>query len=302
MVAAVLTTFLFAISASCAARTAHAFGPFTANLLRLLLATMLLGIWAHVWGAGVGGDSFWWFFASGLVGFGIGDLGLFLSLPRLGSRLALIMVQCLAAPIATASEWIWLGTRLQPVEMLSAAIILLGVTIALLPSGMSSTSIGLSGIVFGVIAAAGQAYGAVLSRKGYNVAALEGNVIDGGTAAYQRILAGVAIAGISVCLARCFPALCRLNQPTRAGHSRPWGAVVLNALSGPVLGVACYQWALATAPSGIVLPIVATAPLAVMPLAYYLEQERPSARSILGGILAVLGAVVLGYAQAGNPS
>ena len=37
----------------------------------------------------------------------------------------------------------------------------------------------------------GQGYGAVLSRKAYAVAAAAGNRVDGGTAAYQRILGGL---------------------------------------------------------------------------------------------------------------
>jgi drug/metabolite transporter (DMT)-like permease len=59
------------------------------------------------------------------------------------------------------------------------------------------------------------------------------------------------------------------------------------------LGVGCYQWALATTPAGIVLPIVATTPLAVIPLAMLLDGEKPSLRSLLGGLLAVIGATAL---------
>jgi drug/metabolite transporter (DMT)-like permease len=55
----------------------------------------------------------------------------------------------------------------------------------------------------------------------------------------------------------------------------------------------CYQWALATTPSGIVLPIAATTPLMAIPIAYLLEGERLSRRSLAGGTLAVAGAVAL---------
>jgi drug/metabolite transporter (DMT)-like permease len=65
--------------------------------------------------------------------------------------------------------------------------------------------------------------------------------------------------------------------------------VLLNALAGPTLGVACFQWALRSTPSGIVLPIVATTPLAVIPFTYYLENDRPGIRSLAGGALAVAG-------------
>ena len=66
-----------------------------------------------------------------------------------------------------------------------------------------------------------------------------------------------------------------------------------NAMLGPVLGVSCYQWALATTPSGIVLPIVATTPLVIIPLTYWFEGDRPSRRSLVGGIVAVAGVVAL---------
>src|SRR5205085_11091310 len=69
--------------------------------------------------------------------------------------------------------------------------------------------------------------------------------------------------------------------------------VLLNGLAGPALGVSCYQWALKNAPTGIVLPIVATTPVIIIPFSFLFEKERPSKRSLLGGIIAVLGAVAL---------
>jgi drug/metabolite transporter (DMT)-like permease len=68
---------------------------------------------------------------------------------------------------------------------------------------------------------------------------------------------------------------------------------VVNAVCGPVIGVSCYQWALATTPSGLVLPIVATTPLVIVPFSYLIEGERPSRRSLVGGAIAVSGAVAL---------
>jgi drug/metabolite transporter (DMT)-like permease len=73
--------------------------------------------------------------------------------------------------------------------------------------------------------------------------------------------------------------------------------IVVNAVCGAVIGVSCYQWALATTPSGIVLPIVATTPLVIIPFSYLLEGERPSRRSLAGGAIAVAGAVALALAR-----
>ena len=81
------------------------------------------------------------------------------------------------------------------------------------------------------------------------------------------------------------------SAPTRTWRSYTW--IPLNAFSGPILGVSCYQWALATTASGIVLPIVACTPLVIIPFSYWLEGERPTQRSVLGALLAVTGVIAL---------
>jgi drug/metabolite transporter (DMT)-like permease len=83
--------------------------------------------------------------------------------------------------------------------------------------------------------------------------------------------------------------------PETAVRPRPrdylW--IPANALCGAVIGVSCYQWALFTTPSGLVLPIVATTPLVIVPLSFWIEGERPTRRSLIGGVVAVAGAVAL---------
>ena len=74
--------------------------------------------------------------------------------------------------------------------------------------------------------------------------------------------------------------------------------MLANGLSGPALGVSCYQWALKTTPTGVVLPIVALTPLVIVPFSHYIEGERPTWRSLSGGVLAVLGAVALALSRA----
>ena len=73
----------------------------------------------------------------------------------------------------------------------------------------------------------------------------------------------------------------------------PW--IVGNSLAGAVVGVSCYQWALSTTPTGIVLPIVALTPLIVIPFAYLIEGERPGVRSLVGGAVAVAATATLAY-------
>jgi drug/metabolite transporter (DMT)-like permease len=76
-----------------------------------------------------------------------------------------------------------------------------------------------------------------------------------------------------------------------------WPLVVANAFAGPAIGVACYQWALKTTRSGIVLPIVATSPLVTMALTFFIDGQRPTLRAVIGGVVAVGGAVALNLVQ-----
>ena len=98
MLAAFLTTVLFAVSAVCGSRTARTLGGTEANFWRLVLATIALGVYGHSLGAGLSGAAFPLFLCSGSVGFGLGDVAFFQALPRLGARLTAMMVTCLSAP------------------------------------------------------------------------------------------------------------------------------------------------------------------------------------------------------------
>lgn len=291
MLPAFLTTFLFSASILFASRSAREIGGMRANVSRLLIALLLLGVWSHVWGGGLGGAGLPWFFLSGAIGFGIGDMSMFASLPRIGPRLAILITQCLGAPIAGVAEYFLLGTVPTIPELACAALILTGVALALAPDQHMQVEPGRFrlGLLFGLGSAMGQAFGAVLSRKANSVAQLTGFTVDGGTAAYQRIIAGVAFTLAGWWL------LWALGAAPREGAEKPewrrvFPVVLGNALAGPIVGVACFQWALSSTPSAVVLPIVSTSPLVTMGMAWFFQGIRPSGRAMVGGVVAVLGA------------
>lgn len=185
--------------------------------------------------------------------------------------------------------------------MLWGAVIIGGVLLALMPSKTSPPRVHVRpiGFLFGLLAAAGQGFGALVSRKGVDTATVAGeaahNATFGLNAAYHRIVAGLVFTALWFLvlwlLGRLPPRPATLDDPAGQLRARRW--LLANSLIGPVLAVGCYQWALATTPSGLVLPIAATTPLIAIPLAYWLEGERPSKRSVVGGVVAVAGAVAL---------
>ncbi|MCF7688266.1 MAG: DMT family transporter [Cephaloticoccus sp.] len=297
MFAAILTTTFFSFSIIFAHRSLPAAGQMRANLGRLFVAVVALGLYAHIIGTGFSSASTGWLFLSGVVGMGLGDIALFLALPRLGSRLSLLITQCLAAPIAALGEWLWLGTWITAAQIALSVVILTGVAFAFMPDRKHPPRVKLhwSGFVLGFLSAAGQGIGAIITRKGSMVALAAGEAqLDGINAAYHRILGGLVLTILWFTLIQGR----KWSRELFIRPARPrYGWVIANALAGPVIGVSCYQWALATTPSGIVLPIVATSPLLAIPLAWWLEGDRPTARSVAGGILAVAGVIGLTLAR-----
>jgi drug/metabolite transporter (DMT)-like permease len=295
MLPSFLTAILWAFSAVCANRVTRLLGSLLTNLLRLFFAAIILGFWAHVFGKGLSGDSLWFFILSGCVGFGFGDLACLEGFSLIGPRLTILLTQCLAAPIAGLIELVWLGTLLTAPQIIWGMVILSGVALALSPQEhrhLQRNQLWL-GCLWGVLSAFGQGFGAVLSRKAFEIAQGTGLTIDGGTAAYQRSLGGLGIIFVAYAMVRFWQ---RREKPSRSfslnwSGARSWLAG--HVFAGPVIGVSCFQWALATNPSAIVLPIVATTPLAVIPMSYFIDGERPNIRSLIGGAIAVLGAAAL---------
>ena len=300
MFPAFLTAVLWAISVVCATRSAKLVGGSEANFWRLAVATTLLALWAHTFGQGLGGDSFCLFLMSGVIGVG-SDVFLFQALPRIGSRLSMLIIQCFAALSGAAVEWFWLGAKLTAGQAAACAVILAGVALALAPGKHLNATKGMlvAGVCFCLLAGFGNGFGAVLSRKANAVAEVAHQNIDGGTAAYQRLMGGLFVAGVCLLVVKRRDLAVQVTHPSpprlpdAAKWRRVWPWVLANGFAGQTLGVTCYQWALKTTRSGLVLAVVATTPLVVIPLASVVEGEKIEPRSVLGGVVAVMGVILL---------
>lgn len=308
MLPALITTLLWSSSVIAARRSVALLGENQANLARILVAVVALGALAHAFGGGISGAGLGFFILSGIVGFGLGDIGIFYALPRIGSRLTLLMAQCLAAPIAGLLEWVWLGTTVSLFQIAAILVILGGIVLALAPGELEVANRRrfVVGLLFGLLAALGQGGGAVLSRKGYALGAmseaapavgLTENLLLGATTGYQRLLGGTAVIVIFYFLSLVIRSWRSHPQPgsETVSRSRKTGVVLMNAASGPIFGIIFYQWALATTPTALVQPIVAMAPVVVIPMAWWLEGDRPQIRSVIGGLISVAGVIGLAF-------
>lgn len=295
MIASLLTAFFFACSGICGQRSANALGPLRANAIRLFLAMLMLGAMAALLApVPFSSPAVPWLLVSGLVGFGAGDISLFLAYPHLGARLTLLINLCLAPVFGAAGEWMLIGTRPTALQAAWCGVIIFGVVLALssqvrLPRAEGANLA--TGIIAAIGAGAGQGFGATLTRFAKRKALAAGDHFTGISEAVVRVVPGFLLSALVWWIASSLR-----RQPMAVGgiaHRRWSNWVIGAALFGPVLGVSCFQWALGQQTSAVVLSITATTPIIVIPMAAYMDGDRPSAATLTGSAIAVIGVVLV---------
>ena len=296
MLGAILTALFFGITPVCANRAIRLLGVLRANFFRLCAALAVLGLWAFFRGQVLEGP-FQLFVIAGAVGFGLGGLATFQALPRLGAPLTSLVVESLAALFAAAMAWVWFADSLSLNHILFGAVVLLGVVLGLLPyvKGHSRRDGAVTGMVWAVLGALGQAVSITLSRKALLAMKAEGLRPDLPAAAFQRLVGGFLAALALWALWRLWQRQGRTAAVASSGanpapsNRDAWFWVGLNALFGPILGVTCLIWALKTMQPGLVQSVAATAPLVSVPFARWLEGHRPPRLYYSGSLTAIAG-------------
>ncbi|MCC5806960.1 MAG: DMT family transporter [Opitutales bacterium] len=305
MHAAVITAFLFALTGVCANQSSRLLGAGRANAWRLVVALVILGAWAHLFGSGFGGGVTRWFLLAGGIGFGLGGWCMFQALRRIGSTLALLMVECGAAVFAAAIGWVVLGAALRWEQMLFAGLILSGVIVGMTPGPIPNLTRSrvLAGCSLALAASLFQAISFNISRHAFNLLGEAEESIAFSSAAYQRLAGGLCVA-VLLYGATVFIAGRRKSPPAPVeAHVSPLPAsawVAMNALFGPVLGVTCMLWAISLVENpGLVQSVAATATLLTVPFAFALEKARPGWTYYLGCLLALGGTAGLLFVRTG---
>ena len=285
--------FFYAWSVTCARRSSAYHGPDLANLGRLLIAVVVIGLFVafsdrHPFCAG------WeWLILGGVLGLGIGDIALFHALPRIGVGLTMLLTQCLAAPFALILEYQALGHSPNGAQMLAALVILIGVGVALGAPAEGDPADRRTGVWLGVLSALGQACGAVSTPLTVEACKQAGETIpDGFAQAFVRLLGGLPVVLLFLLWASRKEGLFAKIRRPYAFASAPWW-MLMNGIAGPALGVACYQWALTQHPAALVLSVVALTPLIGLVMQWAIEGQRPSWRLWLGGAIAIIGVILL---------
>ena len=294
--AALLTTVFWTITALAFETASKRIGSMHVNLLRLGLATVFLSLFSyyhrglffpldadlHTWT---------WLAVSGIVGFVIGDYCLFKAYEITGARVAMLMMT-LAPIFAAFGAWILLGEVMSLINMLAMIITLAGIALVIFtrttgaPAGKipGKKSVSMSyptrGIVFGIITAAGQGVGLVLSKYGMRD-------FDPFAASQIRVITGfIGFASLFFILGRWRELPVSFRDPTAMKM------LVLGSIFGPFLGVSFSLMAVQHTNAGIAQTIMSLTPVLIIPPAVLINKEKVTSREIIGAIIAVSGVIL----------
>jgi drug/metabolite transporter (DMT)-like permease len=293
--AAILTAFLWTGSSIFFTAGGKRIGFFSVNAYRSAITVGLLAV-AHVVLLGyvlpaATGEQWLWMGLSGIVGLGIGDFGLFAAYILIGPRRSWLIMA--SSPIFTSvSAFLMLGETFPSLAVLGVAVTLLGIVVVILEKENDAKAptdggrLKAWGTFAGIVAAAGQGVGLVLSKKGMYVG--ESVAMNPVSAALIRMMIATAFVWTSAFFLRKMPELRKTAKDKQGLKFVSGGAFI-----GPFLGMTLSLFAVANTEAGIAQTLLSLEPLIIIPLMWKIYGERTSRRGIIGAVIAVVGVAIL---------
>ena len=287
------------VTALFADKASHRLGSMTANVLRLTMAIVFLGLllWVtvgHPYPVYASGQAWWWLALSALVGYVFGDWCLFNCYLSIGARFGQLFMT-LAPPMAAIAGWAILGETLSWKSGLAMVVTLSGIAISILSRGNGHRvhlTLPFKGVLLGLGAGLGQGVGLVLSKVGlqYYSEAIPADaprlMADMLPFASTMIRAVVGAAGFLVLMAlqRDLP---RLSAAVRDKVGMRYALIM--TLFGPVLGVSLSLMAVQYTGAGIASTLMALTPVFILFPYAFIYHQRIRLREILGVAVSMTG-------------
>jgi drug/metabolite transporter (DMT)-like permease len=291
-IAALFTSFCWSLSAVGFSFAGRQFTSQTTNRVRVTLAFLaLLLINGLLYGQPIplnAGSGRWgWLMLSGIVGLAIGDAFLFRCYQLVGPRIGLLLLS-LAPVFGAAIAWLFFQEQLSSLQFIGMLVTLAGIgwvvlTRPELQAGEEHAKLSVQGILFGVLAALGQAGGLVLSKQGMtnDFSPFAGTLI--------RMIAAIIFLWVMAIFQK------QVGETADAirAHPSAVGWTAFGALFGPVIGVSASLLAIQHAEIGVASTLMALPPVFMLPISYFVFKERFGWQAVAGTLLAIAGVALL---------
>lgn len=291
-IAALFTSFCWSLSAIGFSLAGRKFSSQVTNRVRVTLAFLaLLLINGLLYGQPIplnAGSIRWgWLMFSGIVGLALGDAFLFRSYQLVGPRIGLLLLS-LAPVFGAAIAWLFFGEKLSTLQFVGMVITLAGIgwvvlTRPALQAGEQQTKLSLQGVLFGMIAALGQAGGLVLSKQG----------MSGNFPPFAGTIIRMTAAIIFLWVMAIFQKQVGDTIDSIRAHPAALGWTAFGAFFGPVIGVSASLLAIQHAEIGVASTLMALPPIFMLPISYFIFKERFGWQAVAGTLLATSGVALL---------
>ena len=287
------------VTALFADKASHRLGSMAANVLRLSLAIVFLGLllWVTIgrpYPVYASGQAWLWLALSAVVGYVFGDWCLFNCYLSIGARFGQLFMT-LAPPLAAIAGWAILGESLSWKSWLAMAVTLSGIAISILSRGEGHKvrlTLPLKGVLLGLGAGLGQGVGLVLSKMGlqYYADAIPAdaprlmNVMLPFASTMIRALIGAAGFLALMAMQRDLP---RLRSAVKDKTGMRYALIM--TLFGPVLGVSLSLMAVQYTSAGIASTLMALTPVLILIPYAFIYKQRITPREVLGVMVSMLG-------------
>ncbi|MEP0871389.1 DMT family transporter [Trichocoleus desertorum AS-A10] len=293
--AALSAAFLWAIASVIYTRIGQRVPPLVLNSVKGVIAIAFLAITLWLQGSSlldINVTALGLLILSGVVGIGFGDTYYFAALNLLGPRRTLLL-EALAPPLSAFLALLFLQETLKLSNWLGIFLTIVGVTWVVSersPTETANSATGkpthpLLGVGYGLLAALGQAGGAVLSR-----AALTQSTISPLWSTLVRLAAGVLVMLVWLLVRRQAGLVMQtleFERDRRQGLS--WlGAIAITSFFSTYLGIWLQQTSLKFTAVGVAQALSSTSPLFILPIAIAMG-EVVSRQAILGVLVAWAG-------------
>lgn len=292
-------TALFADIAS------HRLGSMSVNVIRLTLATVLIGVILFFtigapYPLHAGGKTWFWMALSALVGYVFGDYCLFTSYLVMGARFGQLFMT-LAPPVAAITGWILLGEKMEAVSWLAMAVTLSGIALSILSRDRGEDasekarlkfSVPIKGVLLGLGAGCGQGVGLVLSKIGMqfyeqDIPAESPEIMNFMIPFSATMMRAVIGAAGFILIMALHKDLKRLYDARKDKKGMRYA--LYTTLFGPVLGVSLSLMAVQYANAGIASTLMALTPVLIIIPYSIIYKQKPKAREVLGVFLSMAG-------------
>ncbi|MDO5570111.1 MAG: DMT family transporter [Bacteroidales bacterium] len=287
------------VTALCFEYSSKKVGALPLNLIRLLMAFVMLGgllffVTGEIVPSNAGKNAWIWLSVSGLIGFVFGDFCLFKSYILIGSRFTQLMMT-LAPPSAAIAGSIILGEKLSNYSVLGMIVTLVGIIISIVGRNGEKWSIKLplGGLLLAMGAGLGQGIGLVFSKLGMNFYQENISLINSSkeslnmipfAASQIRIITGIVGFFILIVLTRNLRNFFNAFKVKKA-----MGVAAVGTFFGPFVGVAGSLMAVQYTQTGIASTLMALTPIIILLPSSILYKQKISYIEILGAFISVVG-------------